>query len=113
MEGLIFVFFFVVIGIIVVMMAKNVAEWANNNRQPVLSAPARVVAKRSETSGNLTSNTGGMVSTWYYATFEMEEGERQEFQVPNRAYGMLAEGDKGTLRYQGTRYHGFERAHRG
>jgi hypothetical protein len=32
--------------------------------------------------------TGGMVSTWYYVTFEMEDGQRHEFSL----YRMLAEG---------------------
>ena len=56
-------------------MGKGIAEWMDNNRRPVETVPARVVAKRSETSGNVTGNTGGMVSTWYYATFELDDAE--------------------------------------
>jgi hypothetical protein len=93
-------------------MGKQVAEWADNNSKPVLSAPARVITKRSETSGSVSRNTGGSVSTSYYATFELETGERREFSMYGKAYGLLAEGDEGTLTYQGTRYHGFERNRR-
>jgi len=41
-----------------------------------VSVSAKVVAERSATSGNVSSNQGGMVSTAYYATFEFDSGER-------------------------------------
>lgn len=49
-------------------------------------------------------------STVYYATFEVESGDRMEFGVPNKEYGLLVEGDRGRLTFQGTRYLGFERS---
>lgn len=33
----------------------------------------------------------------YYATFEMKDKSRQELQVPEKEYGLLAVGDKGKL----------------
>ena len=48
--------------------------------------------------------------TRYYATFEVESGSRIELAVRGEEYGMLAEGDRGRLTFQGTRYQGFERA---
>ena len=48
-------------------------------------------------------------STWYYATFEFESGDRMELGVSGSEYGMLAEGDSGKLTFQGTRYLSFER----
>lgn len=48
-------------------------------------------------------------STTYYATFEVPSGDRMEFKVGSREYGMLVEGDAGKLTFQGTRYHGFQR----
>ena len=51
---------------------------------------------------------GAMASTWYYATFEAESGDRMAFAVSGREYGLLAEGDKGRLTFQGTRFLGFE-----
>lgn len=46
----------------------------------------------------------------YYVTFEVESGDRMEFSVYGKEYGMLAEGDEGKLTFQGSRYLGFERA---
>ena len=48
-------------------------------------------------------------STWYYATFEVESGDRMELALSGSEYGMLAEGDTGKLTFQGTRYLSFER----
>lgn len=48
-------------------------------------------------------------NTMYYVTFQMESGDRMEFQVSGIEYGMLAEGDTGELTFQGTRYLAFER----
>jgi hypothetical protein len=104
--GIVFV---IVIGTFIFMAVKGLAEWSHNNSQPVLSVPARVVAKRTATSGSASSNIGGSVSTSYYATFELESGERLEFSLYGKGYGLLVEGDEGTLTYQGTRYHGFQR----
>jgi hypothetical protein len=91
-------------------IAKQIAEWADSNSKPILSQPARVVTKRSATSGNVSHNSVGGVSTSYYATFEYDTDERKEFWLDGGAYGLLAEGDEGTLTYQGTRYHGFARS---
>ena len=48
-------------------------------------------------------------STSYYVTFEVDSGDRIEFSMSGSEYGMLIEGDAGTLNFQGTRYLGFER----
>lgn len=47
-------------------------------------------------------------STSYYVTFQVESGDRIEFCVKGSEYGMLVEGDRGRLTFQGTRYLGFE-----
>lgn len=47
--------------------------------------------------------------TTYYATFQVESGDRMELEVDDSDYGMLVEGDTGKLSFQGTRYLGFER----
>ena len=48
-------------------------------------------------------------SSWYYVTFQVESGDRMELQMTGSEYGMLAEGDRGRLTFQGTRYVSFER----
>ena len=111
--GLIFV---LVIGAILYAIVKGIRTWAWNNQQPVQSLPARLVSKRTDTSGggtmmNDNDNMGSSrVTTWYYVTFEVDGGERKEFGVGGQEYGLLAEGDQGTLTFQGTRYKGFARA---
>ncbi|WP_409270105.1 DUF2500 domain-containing protein [Neobacillus sp. SCS-31] len=100
------VIFVVVIGLILFTVIKGVGEWSNNNKQPRLSAKGVVVSKRTEVSGGSGDSSA---STWYYATFEVESGDRMEFAVNGQEFGLLAEGDAGELTFQGTRYHGFTR----
>ena len=104
--GLVFV---LVIGGIIFAVVKGVNIWAWNNKQPILAVPAWVVSKRTDTSGAGSSmdNSSGTVSTRYYVTFEKDGGERTEFGLSGREYGLLAEGDPGTLTSQSTRYKGF------
>ena len=40
----------------------------------------------------------------------MESGDRMELRVSGREYGLLAEGDRGQLTFQGTRYLSFVRS---
>ena len=42
-------------------------------------------------------------------TFQVDSGDRMELHTTGQEYGMLVEGDKGYLTFQGTRYLGFER----
>jgi hypothetical protein len=98
--------FLLVFGIIAVALIRGFAEWSRNNASPIESVSAKVVAKRTDTSGRMS---GGRVWTHYYVTFEMEGGERREFWVDGEDFGVLVEGDSGTLTHQGTRYKGFER----
>jgi hypothetical protein len=85
---------------------RGLVEWMHNNSQPKLTAEARLIARRAEVSSGYTL---GITWTWYYATFELDNGVRAEFCLPGREFGLLAEGDLGLLSFQGTRYHGFQR----
>ena len=42
-------------------------------------------------------------------TFQVESGDRMEFEVDGSDYGLLVQSDIGKLSFQGTRYLGFER----
>lgn len=97
--------FVLVVGLMVVMVIRNVAEWSRNNASPRLSSPATVVGKRERHYSH--HNGGG--GTTYYATFQFESGDRMELRLPDRDAGLLAEGDRGVLHFQGTRFLGFER----
>jgi hypothetical protein len=101
---LITLLFILPIGLIIFLIVRGLVQRLENNRMPVLSVGARIVAKRTRTGG------GKYVSTSYYVTFEVPTGERREFTVSGSEYGMLGEHDAGLLTYQGTRYKGFQRA---
>lgn len=106
------IFFLLVFGIIIFNVVRGVGEWNSNNKQPVLTVVAKLVTKRTNTSRHHHNHNNHMhssTSTSYYATFEVESGDRVEFHISGKEYGMLVEGDIGKLTFQGTRYHGFER----
>jgi hypothetical protein len=103
--------FIAVIGLIVVSVigfgvVRALVRWNRNNNSPLLTVPASVVTKRGSVSGGTGDSSS---STTYYATFEIQGGQRLEFLIAGREYGMLAERDRGRLSYQGTRYMGFDR----
>lgn len=107
------VIFFIVIGAFIVTVVKRIGEWNKNNHSPVLTVDAAVVSKRESHSHHHHNDANGFshttTSTRYYATFEVASGDRMELNLSGREYGMLAEGDRGKLTFQGTRYKGFER----
>ncbi len=90
----------IVISLFLFAIISGIVQWKRNNDQAKLSVIAKVVTKRTDTRSE---------STWYYATFEVESGDRMEFGLSGKEFGYLAEGDIGTLQFQGTRYLGFER----
>ena len=108
--GIFFVFFVIiftlVIGTFIFIAVKGMSQWSKNNKSPVLTVPAEVVAKRTDTSGGHGDSSA---NTWYYVTFQVQSGDRMELGVPDKEFGLLAEEDLGILTFQGTRYQGFER----
>lgn len=100
--GIIFV---IVISIVVFSIIKGVTQWNKNNNSPKLNVKAKAIAKRTAVQG------GGEHSAYsrYFVTFEVESGDRIEFQVKDTEYGMIVEGDDGELAFQGSRFLGFSR----
>ena len=106
MQVIMLLVFVLVLGSIIVTLIRGVGEWNKNNQSPKLTVPATVVAKRSDVHRGIeTMHT----FTSYYVTFQVESGDRMEFEVSDMEYGMLAEGDSGELTFQGTRYLSFQR----
>lgn len=110
--------FILVITMFIVVAVKGIGQWNKNNHSPRLTVDATVVAKRQNVSRSHHANAGDMsgahgyhssTSTSYYVTFQVESGDRLEFLMSGSEYGMLVEGDKGKLSFQGTRYLGFSR----
>ena len=114
MEFLFPIAFFLILGLIVVQVARGIAQWNKNNHSPRLTVEATVAAKRTDVgihhhaSGPHTAG-GRTYSMTYYVTFQVESGDRLELTMPGSEYGLLIEGDRGKLTFQGTRYLGFQR----
>lgn len=102
-----------VIVMFVVTAVRGIRQWNKNNNSPRLTVPATVVDKRTNVTHLHHNGAGGHhhhhTSTTYYVTFQVDSGDRMELQVNGTECGMLIEGDRGELSFQGTRYLGFER----
>lgn len=118
MEYIVPIFFIIVIGMFIFTAVQGIGTWHKNNNSPELTVHAVVKTKRLNVD-SYQNGVGGDMSgahgfyettdTTYYVTFEVESGDRMEFSVSGKEYGMLAEGDTGRLTFKGTRYLGFER----
>lgn len=105
--------FLLVFGMVIFVMISNLRQWNKNNHSPRLTVDATVVTKRTSVSHHHHDGAGGVGhtthSTSYYATFQVESGDRMELEVAGEEYGLLVEGDRGKLTFQGKRYLGFQR----
>ena len=105
-------------GVFGLAVARGIVTWNKNNHCSRITAPAVIVAERTNVIRHNHVNAGDTTGahgfhtdthTTYYVTFQFESGDRLEFQVYGSEYGMLAEGDEGKLTFRGTRYLSFER----
>lgn len=106
--------FLLVFGAIAYAIISSIAQWMSDNAAPVETFEARVIAKRTKaTQHQSTDSTTHSSSRWtsysYFATFEYSNGQRREFGIKESEFGVLIEGDRGTLTFQGSRYKGFQR----
>lgn len=106
-----FDFMFTVIPVIVVfgfvfifgMIIYQLVSTARDKTKPIIPVRAKVIAKRTHVWGD-NSRTN------YYATFELENGQRIEFSIPDNKAGYIIEGDSGILSFQGNLFVKFERS---
>ncbi|MFM8218184.1 MAG: DUF2500 domain-containing protein [Planctomycetaceae bacterium] len=63
-------------GVFLFAIGKGLSEWAHNKSLPILTKASEVVAQRTFVQGS--QDTGAR--TFDYATFEVEGGERLEFE---------------------------------
>ena len=99
--------------IFIVMLIRIIGQWNKNNHSPRLTVDATVVAKRADISrhhhNGVNDHHHYHNSTDYYVTFQVESGDRMELHMAGHEYGLLIEGDKGKLTFQGTRFLNFQR----
>ncbi len=108
-SGLFTLMFLAVFGLIIYSIVRNVSQWHKNNNSPRLTVQAQVVSKRMDVTHHHSNTAMSGSTTRYYATFQVESGDRMELPLEGREYGLLAEGDRGRLTFQGTRYLEFQR----
>lgn len=111
--GVLFSIMFLTVTVIfIVSLIRSIGQWNKNNHSPRLTVPVTVVAKRMDVSHHHSGDgaaTHSYTDTDYFATFQVESGDRFELSLPGREYGLIVEGDRGRLSFQGTRFLGFER----
>lgn len=95
----------IIIGSIGWRVWKSFDSRRKNQSEPVLTFPARVIAKRDSVTGSGNSSS----RTRYFVTFERLDLQRLELEVEGPEFGLLAVGDSGRLTVQGTWYLGFAR----
>jgi len=89
-------------GIILFMAINSIVEFYKNEKQPMIKIDAVLVIKSTiKHSRDFNS---------YQLTFETNSKERLVFNVNSGNFSIYAEGDKGTLTYQGSRFISFRRA---
>ncbi len=101
--------FVLVFGLVLFTLIRGMLQWKKNNRAPRLTVDALVTAKRTQVSSHRSRHGGPSSSTSYYATFQVESGDRMELSLSASDFALIAEGDRGRLSFQGTRFLGFER----
>nr|MBQ8245341.1 DUF2500 domain-containing protein [Oscillospiraceae bacterium] len=102
--------FLIVSVLIIAALIRSVSQWSKDEKSPRLTVEARVIGKRTAHRRTMSDKrTIGRDYTNYYATFQFESGDRMELELKGHEYGLIVEGDKGKLTFQGTRYLGFER----
>lgn len=101
----IFAFTFTAV-VFIIVFSKAFKQARINKNSPKLTVYAELVGKRNHYyKGSSSMHT----SSRYYATFEVESGDRMELLIPAQEIGLLVEGDKGKLTFQGNLFICFER----
>ena len=98
-------------GVIAASLVRSGKQWHKNNNSPRLTVEAKVLAKRHDVSRHHSAGEHHHhhYHNSYFVTFEVPSGDRMELQLQGHEYGLLIEGGRGKLTFQGTRYLGFER----
>ena len=97
--GAVFTLIFIVAFVLIITrLVQGIGTWNRNNHSPKQTVSAVLVGKRTAVWGHSGTNTVGSTNTAYFLTFQTEN-----------VYGMSAEGDRGQLSFQGTRFLGFAR----
>lgn len=108
-----------VIGFIIYTISKSVKRERFNRSQPMLTVWAKVVSTRMDGRKPSIYEDRRKVFhrhrtvrdyTNYYATFEVESGDRMELLIPANEFGYLVQFETGELTFQGKEFLRFVRS---
>ena len=111
---------YVLIGLIIsgitlaYIIARFLSERKKFKNSPIINERAFVLSKRTITRGKIHNDKQNdriteRISTGFFVTFQFENGDRMEFEISEKRYGVLIENDIGLLTYQYTKLINFER----
>ena len=105
---------FMVLAVFIMVFTTIFRQHHQNSNAPRLTVPATAIGKRMDVSAHHHNYKGNSYrnpssATFYYITFEVESGDRMELFVHSDLYGLIVEGDRGNLTFQGTDLISFER----
>ncbi len=119
MQTLIFIVIGLVLVFFVVMVTRLFLARRKENKAPRLTVDAKVLSRRTQVGRTGTLSRGDMEAgpvmapgnnyTQYFITFEMESGDRMELAVNRNDFGLIVDGDRGKLTFQGTHLVQFDR----
>ncbi len=110
-----FIVFALIVGTIIINAIKGISEWSNNNKQPILDINCKVVSKElvfhilTHILQILVVFIMVVLVTLHIMLLLNLKVKRTKFSVNGKEYGMIAEGDYGKLKFQGTRFLEFNR----
>jgi len=105
--------FAAILGTAAYQLIKKTRQSSRDDSLPVLTALATVSGTRTNTitqPADINPKYKVEPSTKFFATFRLQAGQSLEFELSNVQFAPLAEGQQGTLTFQGTRYLGFEKS---
>lgn len=93
--------FFLIFGIILCLFLYKIIDYFISATAEEQEVQARLIDKTTSVSSHMSGTEGHYFSsTNYYLIFEMETGERKNFEVSKGVYLDYVVGDSGTLKYK-------------
>ena len=97
---------FVCVGVIITTI-REITFWAEEQRRPLQTTDARVVAKFTEAQRHNGPPYAGSTYGFYFVAFALSSENQMNFVVSKKRYEMLKRGDEGKLTFKGTRFKKF------
>lgn len=107
------ILFFAITGIVLFFFLRGIVEWMRNNAAPLEAVRAQLVHKQEHVSTSMVpiGSDGAMMpmdDNWFELIFRTETGEEKKYQVSQKVYEAIRQGDAGTLECKGTRFMAFQ-----